>query len=289
MVPDWQTTRAFFSTLLPLRHQEVWRGLRNALGQSAVEFHLLKGTHDIWCRDYMPVQVNAGEFVKFHYEPDYLRDRKSLITNPAVCCSVSRTQGLCRSKIKVDGGNVVGAGHKVILTEKVIRENPNSGRQELKVELERLLRAECVFIPEEPGDEIGHADGIVRFFDEETLIVNNYRNVDAGYGKHLIKILRSHGFLIEELPYFCTEEVVDGIPSAVGNYLNFFRVEGLIVVPAYGVPEDEIACRKLESLLRGTKIMPIRCNGLAREGGVLNCESWTVRADQRKESPARQI
>ncbi len=228
----------------------------------------------------MPVQVGCSEFVKFRYEPDYLRGHESLITPAAICDSVPHLQRLRMSAVNLDGGNVVAAGDKVILTEKVFRENRHWSRQGLITELERLFHAECVLIPPEPGDEIGHADGVVRFLDEQTVIVNDYREVDRGYGKRLAAVLRRHDFHMEGLPYFCTGELVNGIGSAVGNYLNFLRVAGLVVVPAYGAPEDEIACRRLEGLLPGTRIVPIRCAGLAREGGVLNCISWTIRTEQ---------
>jgi agmatine deiminase len=225
----------------------------------------------------MPVQVGHRDFVKFRYEPGYLQDCEWLTTDAATCCSVPHLRNLCLSNINLDGGNIVGTGTRAILTEKVFRENRQRGRQELELELERLLRAQCVFIPQEPGDEIGHADGVVQVLDQQTVVIHDHRNVNPNYGERLAALLRRHGFRVKELPYFCTDEVVDGIPSAVGNYVNFLRVEGLIVVPAYGVPEDEIAARKLESLLPDTRIVPLRCERLARKGGVLNCVSWTIR------------
>jgi len=89
----------------------------------------------------MPVRVDSRRFVKFRYEPDYLKNRESLITDPAVCCSVPGLQRPSISRIKLDGGNVVGAGNIAILTDKVFDENPRSSRDDLVRELERKLKS----------------------------------------------------------------------------------------------------------------------------------------------------
>ena len=118
----------------------------------------------------------------------------------------------------------------------------------------------------------------VRFLDEDRVVVNDDRESDPGYCGRREAVLRRHGLAVERLTYFQTDEEHDGLPSAAGCYVNFLRVGGLVVVPAYGVPQDDLACRTLERLLPGATVVPLRCEGLAREGGVLNCVAWTVRA-----------
>jgi agmatine/peptidylarginine deiminase len=51
---------------------------------------------------------------------------------------------------------------------------------------------------------------------------------------------------------------------------------GLVLMSACGVPEDDVARRTLERLLPGSTVVPVRCEKLAREGGALNCVTWTV-------------
>jgi agmatine deiminase len=276
MVPDWETNQVYFSDLLPARHPALWSQLLAILGESGVGHCLVEGTRDIWVRDFMPVQVADNDFVLFRYEPDYLCGHEDLVTPDEVRRAVTPT-ALRTSDINLDGGNVVAAGGRVILTDKLYRENPGHTRPGLREELAGVLRAECIIISGEPGDEIGHADGVVRFIDEGTVVLNDYREVDPGYGGRVETVLRRHHLAFERLPYFLTEEEDKGIPSAVGNYANFLRVGSLVVVPAYGVPEDDLACRTLERLLPGARVVPLRCEGLAREGGVLNCVSWGVR------------
>jgi agmatine deiminase len=63
----------------------------------------------------------------------------------------------------------------------------------------------------------------------------------------------------------------------VGNYLNYLRTARVVVVPVYGVPTDEVVLGKIEELFAGVSVVPIPCTELAREGGVLNCVTWTAR------------
>lgn len=45
------------------------------LHKSNVKYAFLKGTKDIWCRDYMPVQTESGKFIQFKYNPSYLKGK----------------------------------------------------------------------------------------------------------------------------------------------------------------------------------------------------------------------
>lgn len=56
-----------------------------------VQFSFLKDTKDIWAVDYMPIQIDVNEFVKFVYNPDYLRNSKSFKN------TISDTNKICES------------------------------------------------------------------------------------------------------------------------------------------------------------------------------------------------
>jgi agmatine deiminase len=229
----------------------------------------------------MPVQVTNETFCKFTYNPDYLRDHRDRITPAAAC----RLRSMSKSRnvpLVVDGGNIVSAVSKVILTNKVYKENPGRNWREIRRMLADALQAECTIIPRPPGDPIGHADGVARFLDEDTVLVNDFRGVEAGYGRRLRAVLQGHGLECVPVPYFFENRVTDGIPSAVGCYINYLRTEKLLVLPVFGVKQDETAIRRFESLFPGMRIIALQCTSLAREGGCLNCISWTIRESREK-------
>jgi agmatine deiminase len=130
-----------------------------------------------------------------------------------------------------------------------------------------------IIIPKEPFDLLGHADGMVRFVDENSVLVNDYSEVDPVFGERLMSALDRHGLTCELMPYSHEKETTAGIASAVGNFTNFLRTEKVIVAPVYGARHDDIALRKLGTVFPGMPVVPLLCTDLAREGGVLNCIS----------------
>ncbi len=277
MVPDWRTNQVFFSRLLPDRHPMLWLELQAILRQHNIVLHLVPDTKDVWVRDFLPVQVSERRFVKFVYRPDYLQGYPHLTTSNEVLAHLEGIGGIRKTDLVVDGGNVVGCENRVILTDKVLRENPSQNEGEVVSTMRRLLEAEeVVVIPTDSHDDIGHADGVVRFLDDRTVAINDYSVVNPSYGRKVRSVLRRYNLQIEELPHFFENHEQDGINSAVGNYVNYLRVESLVIVPSYGRSEDGEAVGRLQELLPGTTVVSVPCFELAREGGVLNCVSWTM-------------
>jgi agmatine deiminase len=279
VILDYETTCVYLATLLRSKYPSVWRDLTSILEANTISLIALEDVPQVWLRDFLPVQVGDSSFARFRYEPDYLDHYKHLVPDERVFQRIAHLGRFITSDINLDGGNVVAARDKVILTEKIVRENPRYERKELVNALLRLFRVpECILIPyEEAFDPVGHADGIVRFLDEDTVLINEYGRVNRAYGKRLRASIREHHLACEELPYYIEKGSTDGIPSAVGCFINYLQVKGLIVVPIFGSPQDEAALKRLDALWPGTRIVPVRCEDLARQGGALRCCSWAVR------------
>jgi agmatine deiminase len=282
MIPDSETNCLYLASQLPERYPAMWQSLEEILKTHEVEFHLLKGANDIWLRDFLPIQIGATGFVKFRYEPDYLRNGyRHLITGENICEWIPHLPRYQVSEINLDGGNVVASRNQIILTDKIYLENRAYTRSRLRQELANLFQVDqCIIIPKEAFDPVGHSDGIVRFIGDDVVLINDYTAVDQKYGDRLKAVLRKHKLRYEELPHFLENTSHDGIPSAVGNYVNFLRIGSLLIVPAYGAPQDEESLRRLEKLLPQTTVVQVPCRQLAQEGGVLNCISWTIRSDR---------
>jgi agmatine deiminase len=275
MIPDWETNIVYFSNLLSKRHPKLWERLSKIIRIQGIQIILLENTKDIWARDFCPIQIDTKQFIKFKYYPDYLRGKfEHLITDDVFCQQVDSFDHIRFSKIILDGGNVVSANNKVIVTNKIFKDNPSG----LRSKLARLLGLEnLIEIPVEPFDPIGHSDGLVRFLEEGLVVINDYSQVDPAYDERLYAALAKHNLHIERLPYFLEDRSKDGIPSAVGNYVNFLRIGNLIIVPAYKARQDDLACKTLERLCPQATVVPLECTDLAQEGGILNCISWTVK------------
>lgn len=102
-------------------------------------------------------------------------------------------------------------------------------------ELEKLLEAEIIIIPSLKSDMTGHADGVVRFVNENTVIGNTspYKN---GYEQKVKRALEKCGISVMDFPYFDSKGI-----SAVGSYLNFLETEKHIFLPVFDAAPDETA------------------------------------------------
>lgn len=261
----------YFSSLLKTTPQYSLsaENLFPALSDSGEKFTLFDGAKDIWARDYMPVKTRSGQYISFRYEPSYLADDPQLKTNFRADIAPHFALPITYSNINLDGGNVVfsPSRSKAVITDRVFSENLEYDKNTLLTELENLLEAEIIIIPSLKSDMTGHADGVVRFVNENTLIGNAspYKN---GYEQKVKMSLKNHGISCLDFPYFDS----DG-KSAVGSYLNFLETEKHIFLPVFGDVQDEAAVNFANEIF-DKKIIPVCVNAIAEEGGVLNCISW---------------
>jgi agmatine deiminase len=270
VICDERTNLVYVSDLLPKRFPDVHRQLHSVLKD---QLRLIPGTRDIWCRDYMPIQLDADRFVQFRYDPDYLKEYPHLRTEDAA--SLLGLKSCVRSKLVIDGGNVVHHQSTAIVTDKIYKENLAIDRSRLREQLKSALEVDrLIVIPKEPYDKIGHADGMVRFVDEKTLLVNDYSKVDPAFGKRLATALK--GFELIPLPYVATGEVFDGIDSAEGVYINFLCTVGTLFLPTFGWDEDRLTCDVIRQVFPALDIAPIRADKLSKYGGVVNCATWNI-------------
>lgn len=281
MISDWQTNTVLFADTLTQRYPQLTEELRQILEDHKVPCHFVVGTADVWIRDYAPVQVGRKEWVQFIYRPDYLQGGyEHLITGPEVFRGRKYIAPIDSSDLVIDGGNIVTDGKRAILTDKIYKENSDREREEIREILRCCLGTEeLIIVPREPYDRIGHADGMVRFIAEGTVVVNDFRQADPNFHDRLTKVLAAANLLIELLPYAPSVQQKQEIASAVGNYVNFLRVGDLVVMPTYGIPEDQEAQQRLQKSLPQAEIVPLDSRELAKDGGVLNCISSTVRME----------
>lgn len=284
MISDNRTNTIYFSDLLRTdeRYSETFNDLKRVLDASGMQYDFLKKTKDIWARDYMPIQVSKDKFVEFRFDPDYLqgigKGRREIKTYPDIVCDYMGINTV-KSDIILDGGNVVKSDNAVILTDKVIKENNRTyDRNELMRNLEILFETDrIIIIPKDPEDIYGHSDGMVRFIDNDTILINwFYRTCDDDFRDRLLKPINEKGLKFEWLDLDLDSTKVDNYNWA---YINFLQTEDLILVPNLGIREDDIAfsqiCKFYKSYSDIGRVSQVDSRQIVKEGGALNCISWT--------------
>jgi agmatine deiminase len=279
IITDSETNFLYLSEQLTSR-SHFYESLKAVLIKNEIKFDLLPQTNDIWTVDYMPIQTSLNRFIGFKYEPDYLQNDEFILTQTdtkAVC----KTIGLntINSTIRIDGGNVIKGKDWVILTDKIFKENLDLERDELIKELEKLFEVRVIIIPQEPNDFTGHADGIVRYYDKDTVLVNSYKPTDKkDFQRKLINELKNQGLRAIHIPYNPYDNV--DYDMADGLYINYLQMENFILLPTFDKREDEKAYRQFQQLFPGQFIETIDSRDVSRDGGVLNCITWNIRADE---------
>lgn len=270
----------YLSALLALKFPETTKRLTDILNKHNIPFVFLEGTKDIWCRDYMPMQTPSGKLIQFKYEPSYLNDPKYSDSRSDVR-HVDKVNGITPifSDINLDGGNVVMYGNKAIISDRIYSENPNLSREEIRKQLADILECQIIIIPALPKtyDFTGHADGMIRFVDGNTVIGNELSNDSTTFQNNMKRAMRLANLNYIEFPYF-NYKIKDNNDHAIGVYLNYLEVGNLIVLPVFGVPgnRDNEALAKLKEVFPNKIIETIDYNDIALSGGILNCTTWVI-------------
>lgn len=284
MIPDDQTNLIYFSGLLrtDTRFKKTYQNIKKALDLHSIDYNFLPNTKDIWARDYMPVQISHKEFVEYKYDPDYLQsvEDRPFKTYPDIVCNGLKliTQ---KTDIILDGGNLIKANNRLILTDKAIQENINCFTKEaLSEKIKTDFNIDHVtWIPWDKSDKYGHADGMIRFIDDNTVLLNHYfDSYNIKFKRHLFGALNASNLKYQKLSFNVKN------PDIKRNwaYINYLQTENIILLPKFSIKEDDQALDQFKSIFpsyaKKNAIHQINTNDIIKYGGALNCISWTIQA-----------
>lgn len=280
MILNKDTNTVYFSDKLfnDNRFKATSIQLTEILRKHGIGYKTVLGTNDIWCRDYMPIQVKEDTFVQFRYEPSYLKEELEIQSNPKSICRINNIDAEF-SNINLDGGNVVNWSDRVIITDRVFDENPEySSKTKLISEIEKLLEVEVIIIPQIKSDMTGHADGMVRFVNRNTLVGNDRVREYKYWSKGINKILKEHNLNYIDIPFLEYDDNKHPY-HAIGCYINYLEIQDLIVLPVFEVKDnrDEEVINKFVNIFPDRTIETINYNAIGLFGGLLNCTTWTIK------------
>lgn len=279
MITGKNTNLVYFSNLLQTddRFSVACSRIIHILDKFGIKHKFLNSTKDIWCRDFMPIQVDRDKFVQFRYEPSYLIEDHEHQSETRIVCKDNNINPKF-TKINLDGGNLVNWTDRAIVTDRIFQENPEySDKSKLITEIEKLLEVELIVIPQINSDITGHADGMVRFVDKSTLIGNSLNDEFVYWRKGMTKILRDHNIEYIDIPFL--EYKDKKYPeTALGIYVNFLEIGQLILLPIFEIKgnHDKEVIDLINKIYPDRKIVPININEIGVFGGLINCISWTI-------------
>jgi agmatine deiminase len=182
------------------------------------------------------------------------------------------------SELVIDGGNVIRTKDKVIMCAKVFKENKEVSEKVLINKLKEYFEIDKLFfLPWGKSDFTGHADGMVRFINENRVLINHYSNPKENqeFQQSVRICLHNAGLEWTEIPY--NPYVNKPYTKATGIYLNYLEMKDIIIFPTFKIPEDDLAIRVIQELFPDHIIKTIDSNIIAEKGGVLNCITWNIK------------
>ncbi len=278
MITDCQANTVYFAEDTKEEFPEEFLQLEDIIKSEGYGVDVLEGTNDFYCRDYMPVQLTEKDFVQFVFRPDKFLEENALKyeSNPVQIALLNQLPTPRHSKIILDGGNIVKWKDKVIITDRVYKDNIHqfSGKDELLKELEVTLQCNVIIVPEYPNEETGHADSLIRFIDGNRVFINETgKEPHTDWLEGFLKIIEINNLDFIELPCPVFGEHED----AKGLYINFLNIGNAILVPQFEIEQDEKALQVFKHVFSDKKrIIPYPSSWIAKYGGVLNCLSWNV-------------
>jgi agmatine deiminase len=186
-----------------------------------------------------------------------------------------------------EGGGISVDGEGTLITTEQVMRNPNRynglSREAVENHLHDYLGVEKVIwlglgLAEDEGTD-GHVDNIVEYIAPGVVLAQTIRDTsNPNYDlcqenlKRLKNSRDARGRQIEVveidiLPYTGSADG-DSMPVP---YVNYYIVNGALVVPMMGGPEDQEVLPILESLYPDREIVPVESTAIARDGGGIGC------------------
>ena len=311
MIQDKECNSVYLAEYLQVMFPQMVSELKIILRKYGYEAKFIPATDNtlvgkrlsIWVRDYMPIQRGFDDNILFEYQPDYLINTKKYgahIPNgkKTLACMEMNAQDFTKGNpifpegLNIDGGNMLRCGDHIVMTNKIFDENPTWKQQDIVDELTKIFGKTLIFLPWDKREFCGHTDGILRYLGDNKVLLNTYgypkyNGMDKWYMDRFKKRL---------LPYFGEKNIKElnfedrENPSGYRwAYVNWLQLENVLIIPKFGVAEDEEALTQIEEFMPRYKgkieqlliSKEYKENGknlsLADLGGCLNCASWTIK------------
>ena len=186
----------------------------------------------------------------------------------------------------LEGGGIESNGEGVLLTTSECLLNPNRNAQMDKTAVETALKQhfgikktlwlESGYLSGDDTDS--HIDTLARFISKDTIM---YVRCDDSKDEHFealgemkreleaLRDLEGNPFTLIPLP-MCDALYYDDerLPA---TYANFLIINGAVLVPVYGVSQDDEALAVFASAFPGREIVAVDCSVLVRQHGSLHC------------------
>jgi agmatine deiminase len=241
---------------------------------------------DIWLRDTGPIVIGSGKQRRaLGFRFNGWGGKYELEGDQDVGERLAHRGGLAFAKADwvLEGGAIDQDGSGTVITTEQCLLNPNRNalrRDEVEQRLERDLGVERVVWLGEGllGDHTdGHIDNLARFIAPGRVAIPFAAQDDPNEAvyRDAARRLRSTRLDVVTLP--SPGRVLDADGDVIpASYMNFYIGNAVVVVPQYGVPNDEGAVLTIQALFPDRVAIGLRADHILTGGGSFHCISQQV-------------
>lgn len=257
------------------------------LGQ--VKFYIIP-TNDCWCRDHGPLFVmnthNQKTILNFDYNawggkyPPYHNDE---VVPEKIAAHVD--MNVLNPGIIAEPGTIEvnGKGTLIVNEDCILNSNRNPGVSKAYCENlfhDYLGTHDILWINGSiAGDDTdGHTDNLIRFIDENTIVVATEENPDDDNFKSLEALRqqveswntkRQQPFQIHYIPM--PQAVYENDYRLPASYVNFYIANEIVLVPIYEVENDKRVLHMLQDMMPNRIVVPLNARDLIWGQGSVHC------------------
>ncbi len=103
--------------------------------------------------------------------------------------------------------------------------------------------------------------------------MSNHRENDEDEAIQMRSVLEKNGYEVTEMLFPVENPDLDYNWA----YINFLQVGNKIIMPKFGIEEDEFAEKYIRSAFPYCTIRAIDCRNIVLKGGGLHCITWNIK------------
>ncbi len=250
-------------------------------------------SNDTWARDHGGITVFEDgkpvllDFMFNGWGLKFAANYDNLLTQKMYNLGVFKVKTLEKAGIVLEGGGVESDGEGTLMTTSECllspNRNPHLSKKDIEKRLKKLFGVNRILWLNNgylAGDDTdSHIDTLARFCDLKTICYvqcldkkdEHYKALKA-MEKELKAFKTADGTPYNLIPLPMPEAIYDEDGERLpATYANFLIINRAVLVPTYGVPQDQKALEILRGCFPDREIVGLDCRPLIYQHGSLHC------------------
>ncbi|WP_339750233.1 agmatine deiminase family protein [uncultured Marinobacter sp.] len=256
--------------------------------------------NDTWARDHGPITIatdNSPVLLDFRFNAwggKFPFEKDDALNHHLANAGVFGATPMQRVDFVLEGGSIESDGQGTLLTTSECLLTPSRNPSVDRTAIEQLL-AEVLGVTRilwlnhgylEGDDTDSHVDTLARFCAPDHIcyvacpdVADEHYSALAAMEEELQEFRQPDGtpYKLTALPWPEAIQDADGqrLPA---TYANFVIINGAVLLPVYGVAQDEEAITVMKAIFPSRDIVPIDCRALIHQHGSLHCVTMQIPA-----------